>query len=106
MSNTIFLKLTSAIVVGGEVVKPPALIEVTESEAKALLHRGKAEVATDHDGQPSARSMSAENALNPEIADFNAAMTDADADAPQADADADDADEPSPARPNNRRRSR
>lgn len=49
MSNSIVLKLTSAIVVDGEVMKKGSLIEVSEAEAKNLLHRGKAEL---HDVQP------------------------------------------------------
>lgn len=49
MSNSIVLKLTSAIAVDGEVMKKGSLVEVTEAEAKNLLHRGKAEL---HDVQP------------------------------------------------------
>lgn len=60
MSNTIFMKLTGAIVVGGELVKPPAIVEVSPAEAADLARRGKAEPATADD-QPSARSPSAEN---------------------------------------------
>lgn len=47
--KTIWLKVTSAIVVGGEIAAPGELVEVTESEAKNLLHRGKAELATAED---------------------------------------------------------
>lgn len=42
MSKSIVLKLTSAIVIDGEVIKAGSLVEVSESEAKNLLHRGKA----------------------------------------------------------------
>lgn len=48
MSKSIVLKLTSAIVVDGEVMKADSLVEVSESEAKNLLHRGKAVI---HDEQ-------------------------------------------------------
>lgn len=47
--KTIWLKVTSAIVVGGEIAMPGELIEVTQAEAKNLLHRGKAELATAED---------------------------------------------------------
>lgn len=57
MSNTIFLKVTSAVGVDGQVVpasKPgkPSIIEVSELEAKNLLQRGKAVLATVEDGAP------------------------------------------------------
>lgn len=57
--NTVFMKLTSAIVVGGEVVKPPAIVEVSAAEAADLARRGKAVAATEHD-TPTARTPSAE----------------------------------------------
>ncbi|MCX9104006.1 hypothetical protein [Aeromonas veronii] len=50
------LKVVSAIAMGGEIIpasKPgqaPNLIEVSEAEAKNLLHRGKAVLATEEDG--------------------------------------------------------
>lgn len=47
--KTIWLKVTSAIVVGGDIAKPGELVEVTQGEAKNLLHRGKAELATAED---------------------------------------------------------
>jgi hypothetical protein len=47
--ETVILKVTSAIVVGGEVMRAGDLVEVTRSEAKDLLHRGKAELATEAD---------------------------------------------------------
>lgn len=47
--KTIWLKVTSAIVVGGDIAKPGELVEVTQTEAKNLLHRGKAELATAED---------------------------------------------------------
>lgn len=49
MPGSYVLKLTSAIVVDGEVMKSGALVEVTEAEAKNLLSRGKAEL---HSEQP------------------------------------------------------
>lgn len=49
MKKSILLKLTSAIVMDGEIITSGELIEVTEKEAKNLLHRGKAELATNED---------------------------------------------------------
>lgn len=56
--STIFMKLVGAIVVGGEVVRPPAIVEVTEAEAVNLAHRGKAVPATAADA-PTATTPSA-----------------------------------------------
>lgn len=44
------LKLTSAIVVDGEIVRAGNLVELSEPEAKNLLGRGKAVLATAADG--------------------------------------------------------
>lgn len=44
------LKLTSAIVVDGGIVKAGQLVELSETEAKNLLARGKAVLATAADG--------------------------------------------------------
>lgn len=49
MSKSIVLLLTSAIVIDGDVMKKGSLVEVSESEAKNLLQRGKAVI---HDEQP------------------------------------------------------
>jgi hypothetical protein len=48
----IFLVLTSAIAIDGELVRAGSLVEVSELEAKNLLHRGKARLATEADGAP------------------------------------------------------
>ena len=98
--KTIVLKLTSAIVVGGQIVTAGSLVEVTEGEAKNLLARGKAVPATASDERaPAASSLVRDDApLNPEVAAFNADQaairndnaTDADAQATEADAKADD----------------
>lgn len=50
MHQSVFLKLVSAIVIGGEVVSPPAIIEVSASEAADFVRRGKAVPATAADG--------------------------------------------------------
>ena len=47
-----FLKLTSAIVVDGEIIRAGSLVELSEPEAKNLLGRGKARLATAADGAP------------------------------------------------------
>lgn len=52
MSKSIFLVLTSAIAIDGGICKKDALVEVSELEAKNLLHRGKARLATADDGAP------------------------------------------------------
>lgn len=71
--KTVILKLTAAIVVAGQVVKPPAMVEVTEGEARDLLHRGKARIATEHDVEPvSARTLTEDAEPNPEVAAINA----------------------------------
>lgn len=44
------LKLTSAIVVDGEIIRAGNLVELSEAEAKNLLGRGKAVLATAADG--------------------------------------------------------
>jgi len=44
------LKLTSAIVIDGQIHKARSLVEVSEAEAKNFLHRGKAVLATTEDG--------------------------------------------------------
>jgi hypothetical protein len=49
MTKSIVLRLTSAIVVDVDVMKKGSLVEVSEAEAKNLLHRGKAVI---HDEQP------------------------------------------------------
>jgi hypothetical protein len=74
--KTVVLKVVSAIAVAGQVVTPGELIEVTQSEAKNLLHRGKCVVATEADGAPAASSAGADaggdGPLNPELSDFAA----------------------------------
>ncbi|MBF9235583.1 hypothetical protein [Microvirga alba] len=49
MSESIILKVTSAMIVGGQIAKPGEMIEVTHAEAKDMLHRGKAVLATATD---------------------------------------------------------
>lgn len=49
MTDTVFMKLTGAIVVGGHVVGPPAIVEVSAAEAANLARRGKAVAATEGD---------------------------------------------------------
>lgn len=49
MSESIALKVTSAFLVGGEVATPGEIVEVTVSEAKDLLQRGKAVLAVAED---------------------------------------------------------
>lgn len=45
MARTVFLKVTSAFLVNGKIAKVGDVVEVGESDAKSLLHRGKAVLA-------------------------------------------------------------
>lgn len=45
MSKTVFLHVSSAFMFGGAIVKAGEVVEVSETEAKDLLHRGKAVLA-------------------------------------------------------------
>lgn len=47
--NSVTLKITSCVVIAGSIVKPGELAEVSMSEARDLLDRGKAEPATSAD---------------------------------------------------------
>lgn len=90
--KTVVLKVVSCIAVAGQVVRPGELIEVTESEAKNLLHRGRCVVATEADGAPATSSDGAvaggDGPLNPEIEAANEAAKRLAEEAAQAEADA------------------
>ena len=45
----VFVKLTASLSIAGVIKEIGHILEVTEEEAKALLHRGVAEVATEAD---------------------------------------------------------
>jgi hypothetical protein len=49
MSESVFLKVTSAFWIGGEIAKAGEVVEVSTSEAKDLLQRGKAVLANAED---------------------------------------------------------
>jgi hypothetical protein len=51
-AKTAYLVITAAVVIGGEIASKGALVEVTEAEARDLLNRGRARVATAADGIP------------------------------------------------------
>lgn len=59
MSETVFLKVTSAFMVGGDIAKAGDIVAVTNTEAKDLLARGKAEPATAEDAGEAAPIVSA-----------------------------------------------
>jgi hypothetical protein len=63
MSKSIYLRLTSAIAIDGGICRAGSIVEVSELEAKNLLHRGKAVLATEEDGVPVAD----EGDLNPDF---------------------------------------
>lgn len=48
-TENVTLKLTASIAVGGNILRRGQLVEVTEVEARGLLARGKAELATSAD---------------------------------------------------------
>lgn len=52
MAKTVFLKVTSAFLVGGKIAKVGDVVEVDESDAKSLLHRGKATLAVVEKADP------------------------------------------------------
>ena len=60
MSDGIFLVITSAIVIDGEIAKPGEIVEVSEREAKNFLHCGKARLATADDGIPASEPADAD----------------------------------------------
>ena len=49
MSESVFLKVSSAFLCGGAIAKKGEVVEVSNVEAKDLLARGKAVVATESD---------------------------------------------------------
>lgn len=49
MPEKVTLKVTSAFTIGGDIARPGELVEVTVSEAKDLLQRGKAVLAVEAD---------------------------------------------------------
>jgi hypothetical protein len=70
LNSTVILKLVCAVVIAGEVLRAGSLVEVTESEAKDLLRRGKAEPHS-HDpesGETVTSSGTNERDLHPAIA--------------------------------------
>lgn len=49
MKQNVFVKITSSVAISGKIVRPGEIVELGESDAKGLLRRGKAVVATDSD---------------------------------------------------------
>lgn len=52
MPNTVVIKVTSAFLVGGKLVKAGEMIEVPTADAKDLLHRGKAILSAEPQEKP------------------------------------------------------
>lgn len=52
MAPNVYLCVTSAFMLNGGIAKKDDLVEVTDAEARDLLKRGKARVATEEDGVP------------------------------------------------------
>lgn len=68
MTKSVFLKVSSAFLVGGQIAKTGEIVEVTEAEAKDLLQRGKATLATANDA-PEQTADEAEQAATDEQVD-------------------------------------
>lgn len=65
--KTVFLVLTASVMIAGELCQAGDLVEVSRSEAKDLLGRERARLATENDAQdgqegPSGEEMAAANA--------------------------------------------
>lgn len=52
MKSNVYLVVTSAFMLAGDMVTEGQIVEVTNAEARDLLERGKARVATAEDGVP------------------------------------------------------
>lgn len=52
MKDNVYLVATSAFMVAGSMILADDIVEVSDSEARDLLSRGKARVATAEDGVP------------------------------------------------------
>ena len=65
-TQNVYLVVTSAFVLAGEIAKPGELVEVSDSEARDLLNRGKARPATEEDGVPVPQTVEAEPEKEPE----------------------------------------
>jgi hypothetical protein len=52
MKDNVYLVATSAFMVAGDMILAGDVVEVSDSEARDLLSRGKARVATAEDGAP------------------------------------------------------
>lgn len=65
MKDNVFVVCMSAFMLAGEMVVPGEVAELTDSEARDLLGRGKVRVATADDGVPDAEAeaYAAENAV-------------------------------------------
>lgn len=64
---SVFLVITSAIVIDGAIAKAGSLVEVSDTEARNLLHRGKARVATDEDAAKAGIDLPADAAEGPQV---------------------------------------
>lgn len=49
MPDSVYLKVSSAFLIGGEIARKGEIVEVSNNEAKDLLSRGKATLATSKD---------------------------------------------------------
>ncbi len=54
MTKSVFLQVSSAFMVGGQIAKAGDIVEVSEGDAKDILHRGKATLATETDAHEQA----------------------------------------------------
>lgn len=99
MSKSVFLKVSSAFLVGGHIATVGEIVEVTEAEAKDLLQRGKATLATAHDAPEQEHQEPEQTGDEAEQNAENAEQTgdEAEQQGEQAEATATDAEETAPA---------
>lgn len=64
--KTVFLKVYSAFLVGGQLAKAGEIVEVSSAEAKDLLARGKATVATVADAPAQEQEQHQDEVQQPE----------------------------------------
>jgi hypothetical protein len=87
MSKSVFLKVSSAFLVGGHIATVGEIVEVSEAEAKDLLQRGKASLATAHDAPEQTGDEAEQNADSAEQTGDEAEQPGEQADAAATDAE-------------------
>lgn len=100
MAEKVFLKVSSAFLIGGQLAKAGDVVEVPMNAAKDLLARGKATVATQADEKPVAAIHYSDELHVSKYADEAAAKLDAAPEVAEAPADVvNEAPDEAPAKP-------